>query len=207
MGHQVGDVCQISLIGTCENQRILNIFHVRVVSSQSAQADHTDNMDLAQYYAGMLMPIGALGGINACMAKNYTLSTIRAQKIFPIRSAFMDAPASLPGTALTDANAINISAVITKRGTKGTRKAQGSLHIGPVPSGGLQLGYLEVQHRTALQLFANEWMKEFTNPLQLIRYRPCIYNRTDNPPWDDILAVSVQDTARAMRRRTVGLGV
>jgi hypothetical protein len=188
-------------------QTILNIYHVRVVSSQSQATDFTDNQILADQVSVDLKAGGRLNAFFNCIGANYFMSTVRAAKIFPNRSAYGEGSVGTnslnPSAALTP----NVAAVFTKRGTKGTRRAIGSMHIGPLASADMGGGSISALEQSAVLLFATEWMKSFTVPDNLVQYRPVIYNPGMVPPWDDILSISVKTTVRTMHRRTVGLGI
>jgi hypothetical protein len=207
MGHAVNDVIEMSQRGLFNGQVILNVWHVFVESGVSGASDIADNYSLAQYYASLVAPTEPIGRYLTLLPADYILQRIRAQKIYPTRSTYAEQDVSLVGTAVGVADHSATCAVFTKQGLTGTRRAIGSMHIGPMPALAAHNGILDGGYETQLNNYASTWRTSFVVPANSTRYRPCIYNPGVVPPFQSINNTIVQTTARTMRRRVVGRGI
>ena len=207
MPHQVSDLIEVSFRGHCEQQTILNIFHYRVVSSSSVSSDVADNFTLAAYLAGQTAEGQVLKEYLDLLPTNYTLDKVRVQKILTTRSQYAEATSGVLGFWPALSNNTNLAAVLTKQGSTGTRRAIGSIHIGPISETAQDRGRVNAAYKTDLESFGTVWRTPFTVPANNINYRLVIYNPNVIPYYQDVSALVIQDTVRTMRRRTVGLGI
>lgn len=207
MAHTIGDIIYNAIIGKCEGQTIMNTWHYRVAASQSTNTDQQDNLNLASYLRQQFEGAGSLNTYFACLPTNYLSSEVRSQKIFPARSMAGISSVLAAGTFGGVANALNVCAVMYKKGTRGTRHSQGSMHIGPIGVNGMNLGDLDGGLQANVILFGQALRTQIVIPGIVATYVPIIYNPGQLPNYDDIFTVGCANTVRTLRRRTKGHGI
>lgn len=207
MAHQVGDIIEMAYVGQCEGQRVMNVWHYVVLSSTSQASDIADNASLAGYIKAMNSEGQITHEYLDCLPSNYNLDYVRAQKIAPTRSQHARSLAGFAGTSGFVANNTNTCAVITKQGQTGTRRAIGSMHLGPLPEGSMDLGFISETQIQRIDNFIQQFRNQQTVPVNNITYRPVIYNPGATPNHQFISGYLYQTEIRIVRRRTVGQGI
>jgi len=202
-GLNVGDIVQISLRGRHAGQRILSIFHYQTLVASSAPSTEDALLLVAQQFdAGTNNPTLAM---LACLPATYTLESVRAQRVYPVRSIYVDAASGLPG--LTDGNTSpNWAVAITRRGPNGGRKYVSTLRLGPITADDQFFGLLSPAFKEKLEVVATRMKQVYSLSLDGWEARPIIYNKSTPGLSLGIVATTVQPETRVMRRRTVGLG-
>lgn len=207
MAHQVNDIVEVQWRSAYEETVIMNVYHLRVISSTSSSSDVADNQSLADHLAGEAGVGAFVTPFRNALALNVTLQRVRTQKIAPARSPYTEATIGQQGLWPNPASTGNLAGVITKRGSLGTRKSVGSLHIGPVPETGYVNGNIGAGYASVLNILYEALAAVFTVAASGVSYQMVIYNRGTIPNWNQIAAHSVQDTVRVMRRRTLRVGI
>lgn len=203
-GLNLGDKVEMTLRGTLNQQRIISVFHYEVLTA-STEADTTAALLLCaqQFDSGTNNPTLAL---LASQSEDYILETIRAQRIDPVRSIYVDATSGLPGTVGETSMPPNVAAAITRRGPFSGRKYVSTLHVAGIPVTGMLQGVLTAGQKTLLEVVATRLKSVWALSGDALEMRPIILNKPLAGPSYGIEATVVQNTARVMRRRTVGVG-
>lgn len=203
----VGDVVEVSFIGTAFEQTILNILHYRV--TVQAPGATTVNSDL-----GVIASSFAVGGdndlatlISKCVSNSYVMDFVKAQAVFPVRYASVQVASVIPGEG-GPGSRTNDAGVITKRTQLSGRDQVGSIHLGPLADG-----------HTADGRVVADWFDEASNlgdamllvvnPTDGPTLEPVLWHRNVDAGGDyttRIINYIPQDTVRTMRRRTVRVG-
>lgn len=207
MAHQVNDIVEVQWRSAYEESVIMNVYHLRVISSSSSSSDVADNQSLADHLAGVNGVGAHVGPFRNALPTNVVLQRVRTQKIAPNRSPYTEATIGQFGLWPALASTGNLAGVITKRGSLGTRKSVGSLHVGPLPDDAKINGMISAGYLPVLDNLYDALSAVFTAAVSLVTYQMVIYNRTSIPNWNQIAAHSVQDTVRVMRRRTLRVGI
>jgi len=136
----------------------------------------------------------------------FSLTEIRAQVISPIRSAYSSQLfVAAPGVWAGAATKPNGAAVITQRTAQAGRNQVANAHIGPLADNASVNGILTGAYKTALGALGSAMINEWGVGALPVTMVPVIFHRATTT-YDDIENFAVNDYARVMRRRTVGLG-
>jgi hypothetical protein len=198
-------VVELTVRGTLLNQTFLSIFHYRVATQSTIQSVPLESLQFAQHMA-TIAPGSFIQSYADLIPSNATVLEVRAQEIFPLRWAPRSVPLSLPGSGL-GTTVSNLSAVITKRTDLAGRKFRGSVHV-PLSPANVADGEVNAGYKALMVAFSADLVSAQTVATGGGVYQPAIYHRFDpNNPSTDVVEGLPQDTARVMRRRTVGLGI
>lgn len=206
-GLVVGDIVEVSFIGTAFEQLILNILHYRV--TVQAPGTTTVQGDLANIALSF-----AVGGDNdlaslmvPLLSTNYGMDFVKAQAVFPVRYASVQVASVIQGTGGTGART-NDAGVITKRTQLSGRDQVGSIHLGPLPDDLVNSGQVTNDWLTAANTLGDA-MLLVVSPTGGPTMEPVLWHRTvpaSGQYSTRITNTIAQDTVRTMRRRTVRLG-
>jgi len=207
MAISVGDIVAVSFMGTINAQRTVSTLHFR-----AADASGTATATLMQNLITLVRAGG--GGGNTlettflnCCAQNFTLDSIRAQKISTVRAKFEQQLRAVPGNVAVDCDITNVSGVITKQGALANRHNIGSMHMPAVPNGYASAGDCSGTYLTLLNAWAAKFTDVQTVAADTVNYFPVIFNKTIPADSAFISSAFPQTSLRVMRRRTVGLGI
>jgi len=200
---ETGALCQIRIVGTCDNQQFISLFHYRFV-------DGPANPNGAQMLLDILNVFCPAGNVlevyQNCIGQDIVDMEVYAQWIEPVRYvARRDINGPYVGVAPFDTRSANISTAITKKGELANRHAIGTLHMPAVPDNMIDNGYVSAGGLVDLQGLGDK-MAVSLIVAGARQMEPCIYNRADYEQSVPIVSCSVQPTLRVSRRRTVGLG-
>jgi len=206
MGLPVNSIIEVGMVGSLLNQRILSVFHYAVTSPSTETVVQNEVAQfLAQISNGGALSLSTT--YTECLPANATLLQVTAQALTPLRYARQKVLKNQMGTQ-DDTNTPNVAGVITKQTDFSGRRYIGGVHI---PTGGtlsVQDGFLTEDFKAKLFTFAGTMIQQVTIVPTGAIYTPVIYHR---PPLTTaptpVVAFTVQDTSRVMRRRTVGLGI
>ena len=158
--------------------------------------------------------IGEAGKLQSVNAQYFRVS---AQMIFPVRWAVQATDVNFQGTIDQVVPAQNLAITLTKRGDLGDRHNLGSLHVGGIPINRFQEGKVIAAALTDAAGLVTWLTTDRGDGVSPVDYVPVILNKTPIPNTDPvryqisgsspITSVSVQDTARVMRRRTLRVGI
>ena len=204
MGVALGDKVQVTFTGRCYSQRIILVQNY-VVTQAAAPGD--------TYVFNMTSLINDLdtGGVRtivpeylALLNNDYTLITIKAQVIKPVRLAYVSKEVARPGTGGAGTVA-NDSACLTLRTANAGRDQVSNKHIGPVPDGVSVAGRLDVAYKADVAVLGDKMIAS-VQPVALGPiYTPVVYHRFPDTT-DAVAGFIVGDQSRVQRRRTVGVG-
>lgn len=204
-GLNVGDVVALSYQGLILGQRTINTLHYVVQISSTNTSVLPALTSLASAFStGAVSPTLPL---LAAMPQNWTLTHIRAQRVSPTRSAFVDYADGRPGQLVTDAESTNVNATITKRTISGTRPGIGSFHAPAIPVDGFAFGLLTAAYKILTETYAIRFINVFIDPVDNTQLQPIVFHKAVPSASFPIVSITVQNTLRVMRRRTVGVGI
>jgi len=112
-----------------------------------------------------------------------------------------------PGLRPTDAEASNLSAVVTKHGEFGTRSDVGSYHMPGLASGDFADGELTPAQKTLMGNIGARLITTLVVAGDGTQALPCLMKKNTPSVTRTIVAFGVQETVRTMRRRTLRLGI
>jgi len=207
MAYAVGDIIEITFRQSMFTQIILNVLHYRVVSSTSSGSDVGDNQSTSDHFASLTGAGQLIGDWSSSLGTTWEMDDVKAQKIAPVRSAYTTSTVAVLGQSPSRTEITNSAVVVSKRGTSGTRRAQGSIHFAGWPEQFITDGEWEAPVQTwwtALEplLSANQIVAAIPATLQ-----PVIFNPGATPNWQTIAVWTLQPETRVMRRRTVRVGI
>lgn len=139
---------------------------------------------------------------------NVTIDEVRVQCIWPQRVAAISYPFVGTGAFIDEADTANQAAVITRRGELANRRNVGSLHmLAPSGVGSIQSGVIQAAYRSALDSLATQVKTQYTEVVFGTTWTPVLFSKSQPSLLTPIVSTTVQNSARVMRRRTVGLGI
>lgn len=201
-----GDIFTVTVRGRLFNQLIINTFAYRLASTEDTQ-DYAEMME-AFDEVWRLDPASVYEDLLDAYPNNLTVEGVWYQKIWPTRLYAYKVSVNDPGEIGVATTTANLAATITRRGELGNRRNVSTLHI-PVVTGDityLNNGVLLVPETTPLQTLAGRLSGVQPVVLGDSLFEPVIYNKGQQTPYSRIIAANVPETARVMRRRTVGHG-
>lgn len=207
MAYGVGDIVEVTWEQIMFSQVILNIQHFRVTSSTSSGSDVGDNQSFANHLAALTGAGELITVWRDGVAANLVFQRVRAQKIDPVRSAYTTAAIGLAGTNAQSSEISNLAVVVSKRGTSGTRRAQGSIHFAGVSPDLMSGGEIQAGVETWWNNLEPLWSASQNVATIPATLQPIIYNPGTTPNFQTVAVWQLQSTARVMRRRTVRVGI
>lgn len=207
----VGDLFRVTLRGSLFGQTILNTFWYRLANNPTNQTLWTCAIDLAHQ-------INVLDGVEDtmldCLTADYHLKERRINFVhsgntgYPYYSELVDTPGTFAGTG--SCKNPNVAMSIERRAV-GTptlpRTGIGRVQLAGMDEGQISAGIFSTAYLTAGQAFAD------TLPIILTGtdgevFVPCLVSLIPGGfVPHDVFAAFPKETARVMRRRTVGVGV
>ena len=207
MGFATNDIIEVTWEQRMFSQVMLNIQHYVVQSSSSTGSDIGDSQSFADYLSTRTMPGMLIPVWQAAMTAEWKLDQVRVQKIAPTRAAYVTAQIDKNGLSGDDGQLTNIAVVVSKRGSSGTRRGQGSVHFGGWPTTVFNQGEIQAGPETWWNAFEPLYTAVQNVATIPATFKPVIYNPGATPNWQNIAVWQLQSTARVMRRRTVRVGV
>lgn len=202
-----GDVFLASFRGICNNQRIIFTHTYQVTGVVAPPSDYDVALDIA-------MRLAATGLFNLetpylnCLADNYQLEEIRAQKISPVRYRYASIARGTFGAYGDDSRTSNLNSVITMWAALAGRRYVANKHLGPIPEGAgvFTGGVVSVGYKASMDALLAKLLLGFTSNGGNVDLAPCIFHQPPLGGSSLIVDGVSQSTVRVMRRRTVGLG-
>lgn len=154
-----------------------------------------------------------VGGVNdvetpylACLSATYSLLRLKAQRIFPTRTAYapLNFVGGAPGTNAGATTKPNVSTTITFRTALAGRKQRSNVHVGPSPDTAAVAGLVTAPYQALLSTLAGKLILSFVPPTSGSLVIPIIFHGDHTN--DFIQNAIIQNTSRVQRRRTVGVG-
>jgi len=202
----VSDVVQVTIGGLQDQQTILNILHFQVTTAPStgtpaenmnALLTHLWDDPAGIYFAPWL----------AIMPDSYTLQTVRAQRVAPTRSAYVEQLVVTAGTAANiAAETPNLTWGLVKQSELAGRRGKGTMHILMASHEHYTNGFLNNNGAAERSAWANLIDDQVTVAAGGV-YIPVIYHPGFSPNFSRITHATIKQEVRTMRRRTVGRGI
>lgn len=203
------DLLLLTFRGTLFGQRVMTQYGFVCTSSSSANDVLADQQQLAD---NVSTDTGTqiLGTYLACLSPALVVNQIWVQRIWPTRQIRTIKTVNLAGQRGINTDTANVAAVITRRTNLSGRDQISNLHLpGPPMDADLVAGVWQAGVLGAYGAHAAESYDSITVPVTGGSYtvRGCIIHRTGAPGAHTLITSHlVNQFARTMRRRTVGLG-
>lgn len=198
-----GAVLEVTFEATQDAQRIMTLFHYRLITSLPLP-------DGAQAARDALLEIQAPGKLRdqyaACVPDVIIDWHAYAQWITPARYRYEVGPgADWAGTVAVTPYPVNVAAAITKFGEQANRNNIGTMHMPAVPQNFIEDSVLTLQAKLAYDNLALEIPEPIVLPggAELV---PVLFNKLNPVQSVRITGAFPQESSRVMRRRTVGVG-
>jgi hypothetical protein len=196
----------VQMFGTCEGQRIINLFQYELTSIPNPGIDYSNYLNGLS--AAIIAPGGLFDSFMGASANNYELDFIRLQPVYPQRLRFIDYPQSAFGTSGSNATTANIAASIERFSRTGKRRGIGRVQI-VVPAGVFDGGVIvNGAYLTKLGTLAAVIPLQLNSTSPLLTTQPVLRNTANPQPLSEpVEGTALKTTVRTMHRRTVGLGI
>lgn len=203
----LNDVIQVTYRGTLFGQRILNILHYSV----SVVGTGTEYDQLSIFTSNLVTGGGSVDltlPFLACMAPEYFLEEIRAQRVYPTRTVFAFTLAGAFGQYATGTETTNIAASIEKRTLTAGRMGIGRIQLAGIPTAAMNNGEVSAAYKgTEMLNLANTMIQSITTTGPVVTFVPCLYNPTAPVnKFSPLFSCIPMDTLRTMHRRTLRVG-
>lgn len=200
------DLVRISFRGSCFGQRIL--MDLTYLTTVGVPGQPTDETLLSVLNAVQLAPTDIRTAYLACLPPQYELNEIRAQRIFPVRDAYVSffPVAGTVGTNANNATVSNDAAAITRRTALSGRDQVSTLKIGPAPDAVSVAGRLTAVYGGLLAALAALTITTVVDAVSTAQLAPVISNRTHFVGARFLRSFRIGLFSRVNRRRTVGIG-
>lgn len=201
----LGDSVLVTVNGRLNEQRTMNTFWFRV----TAIADAPDeSIAFAALFLQLVGAGGLLEDYLACVPTNWAAEAVWFQSITPVRQRKVSFPWDAIGGGPSSALTSNVQASITRVGDAARRDAIGGIRI-PIGTGvgSITNGRLMAGQKTVLQDLADSMTQIVTTIGPNVEYTPIVGKPNNAGNYWNVVDTTVQETARVLRRRTVGLGI
>lgn len=204
----VDDVIEITYWCRLFNQRIMTVLHARVETTPAGTSAEVQLQALVDAYLSQRASCVFLDNYIEAAGTNYTIEYVTAQRVKPTRSIYARADINVFGEFPALCTTANIAASIEKQSTKVGRKGVGRLQFGGIPGESVISGVIDSDYKNVqLKDLADVMFGGFTpGSPPGGGYRWCLPAGGTDHDYD-IYNAFVQNTARTMHRRTVGLGI
>lgn len=208
MALAINDIYSVQLRGDLLGQQIITSLHYATTVVGTAPSEGAYLADLADTIeaSGALVPL--VDKYIAGAAQNYTLQTIRTQRVYPTRTVYVEAISATPGGIVEDANTSNIAASILKKTLLFGREGIGRMQYAPVPPSKMLHGEVTAAYAsTELLDIANAMIMGITTTAFASTLVPCLYTPNQPPPkFAQLFSAQVKLSLRTMHRRTLRVG-
>jgi hypothetical protein len=198
------DKVLVTVASTLCGQRVLNTFRYRV---SAATPGTGQDVALTALVAQLRLSGGWITRLKNAYPENLTVDAIWAQVYAPIRYRKYVTIINDNGNYAAEAATANQAAVITRFSEVARRDGISNMHV---PVAGtpdvMQGGFLTNTFKTLLGLAGLAMTLNIITPAPAVTFIPVV-NDTGLPFAGDVAGYEIGDTARIMRRRTVGLGI
>jgi len=194
----------VSFRGILNGQRIITTFHYRAAGNPTAGTTYVAYLD--KLY--LLIAAGLQTKYLDVMPANYLLEVTRLQPIQPMRLRYTEYTVGAPGTLVDNSNTQNLALSIKRVAVTAGPKGVGRVQI-PVAAENVLAGEIDMGGPLWANagIFGVEMIAVQTTVSPGMTWNPCLpaQNGTNTGDWD-LFEFGLEQTARTMHRRTVGLG-
>jgi len=202
-----GDFFEASIRYKLDGQTCINTYHYQYDGSAPVI---TDGYTAVEDWL-LLMNTDAAGLFKTHrkgLTKSVKYVEMRMQRIYAVRTIYQkfDMTGS-EGQIIGDAGPSVLSAAISRRVLSATRGAQGRVMLSGMPTVAFVDGLLTPTAKTDLTAHANFLKASWMFGVTANALKPVVFHRASPTASFDVFSVQIEDSARAMRRRTVGRGI
>lgn len=204
------DVVEVTQFGRMSGQVIMNVYHY-VYEGTAITTPAAYNTEMTQVINAWRTNVwNHPAGIRASTMADYVLTAVRAQKVAPVRSWFVESQYNEAGQ-----NAIllggplpqNVHLTMTLRGNRTGRGVQGSKRFTGLGASQQVGGVWDPAVTAQWALVGARIALELPGSLGFSNFYPIIWNARSPGLRNKVRQVAIQSTTRIDRRRTVGLGI
>lgn len=203
-----GNIAQVTIECQCEGQTLLNVLHYRAkiglpTEDYFLSMSHLEEAIAEGSGSGIVPAMTPLVGLNV----QFVACTV--QRIAPARSPLLRVNIDTPGGSGAGCDAINVAAVITKRGEVPGRGKSGTFHLGGLARDTYLHGVMTEASLEFLATLADKLNDEQVASGTTFVWEPVIFNPGGESIGSAQLIVfcGASRTLRVMRRRTIGYGI
>lgn len=209
------DVIQLNIVGFIHGQEVMNTLHYKMSQTSPSVADGETLLNAL--FTDMDQAGGLLDLWAQTMPANLGGIFIELQKIYPLRYRKKVYTPTVTFGNRAASTTTNNAAVISLHGDAATRRSVGNKHLVTGPSD-IDGGLLDPGYKGAVTDLMEQMLVEYTLGTSVIipiiwgkprsAYTQCGRDYPALPALrTTVVGGIVEETARVMRRRTVGLGV
>jgi len=207
---QGGSILEVSNIGTCNGQRVMNVWHYRWDGAPTPVADGDLIVGALQDTLQPGGPAGMLPLLKAMCNEIMRWDYVKYQWISPIRYSPVNLELGMGvGQVVTEPLPQNVAGVVTLQSIFGGAGSTGRKHFGGLSAedeaAGLMTDTFKNHAVELMNLMGAEVNTFGVQPTS--KLVPVIYDKAtpaNSIPW---ISYTVQETSRVMRRRTVRVGI
>jgi hypothetical protein len=202
----VNDIVQVTIGGLKDQQTVMNTVHFQCTTAASTGTPAENMASLLDHLWDNATGIWFDPWL-ALMPDDYTLQTVRAQRVAPTRSAYIEQLVVAAGTAVNvAAETANLTWVLVKQSELAGRRGKGTMHILLASPEHYTNGLLNVNGATPRLTWASLIDDQVTVTAGGV-YVPVIFHPNFSPNFSRITHATIKQEVRTMRRRTVGRGI
>lgn len=202
----VNDVIQMTVLGLKDVQACWNVFHFQVGTAPSTGTPAENIAALITHLWDNATGVWFDKWL-ACLPDDYTLRSVRGQRVAPTRLAYVETLIVAAGTCVNLPTELsNVTWVFTKQSELAGRRGVGDTHmLFPSPEWATngELNATGQTERTALMNLIDDQVTVAAGGV----YLPIIYHPNFSPNFTRITHTTQKQQIRTMRRRTVGRGI
>lgn len=197
-------IVEVTFEGLHEGQQVMSTYHYKM----GTPATVPDGYAVLGELLTKVMGGGELFETwREAISVHVTDLVVSAQWIKPNRYRYrFDIPAIDSGGIAGDCNPTNVAIAITRLGEAANRHNQGTLHMPGVPLSFIDNSALQPAGAGLYSSHATVMLQDFVLPASGAEMIPVLFNKVNYLLCPRMTAAQIQNYARVMRRRTVGVG-
>lgn len=209
MALALDDVVSLSIWGTLFGQRIITVLHYAVSVVSAGSTEDQLKQFANDWVSGTGSVPGSLDHMLEAQGIEYTCDYVRAQRVSPTRTIFMQWNSNDVGTHADPCTTANIAISLQKRTATPGRKGVGRVQLAGIPQTGYADGSVNPVYEVAKLLpWCTDLMSSFTTSAGPVTFVPVLYNPTNpTPHYSPLIQVLPESTVRTMHRRTLRVGI
>lgn len=205
---QLNDVIRTTFYSSVSGQRLLNVLHYRVSELVGAPDTIGALESIANELGDETVANQPMEAFQQLTAVNCTWNFVRAQRVYPAPTIYIESPIAVNGLRIPGATLPNIALSISKRTATPGRTGVGRVQIGGMSAEAYVDGKFTNSFMSDVELNAPSFRQTINVTFGGIVLVPVLFHGPNAlQPTSDVLVCDGHIEARTMHRRTVGLGI